>query len=310
MMTDHALMKRYLLGTASPEERTALESEYLSDADAFEELTAAENDLIDSYTRGKLSELDKQKFEERYLTSPERQARVDFSLALGEVSSQPHQTTSIGKPSFSQELLAFFQLRNPIFQWGFAAVCAVALVATILSLRVTHNRDLQARLGSPQPERQPQAPITTPPITQTQPLPQTPPIPPNGGTGGMELAKAGPVLGDFTLQLNPGVSRTVGSGTPKAFVVSSGTSWLNLQLSLDNDDHSSYAVLVETPGGTVIHRVEGLNSRTVSGRRIVVARLPVHLIPAGDYIVDLRGTGDDKIREESLESYSFRVLYK
>jgi hypothetical protein len=310
MMTDHALMKRYLLGTASPEERTALESEYLSDADAFEELTAAENDLIDSYTRGKLSELDKQKFEERYLTSPERQARVDFSLALGEVSSQPHQTTSIGKPSFSQELLAFFQLRNPIFQWGFAAVCAVALVATILSLRVTHNRDLQARLGSPQPERQPQAPITSPPITHTQPLPQTPPIPPNGGTGGMELAKAGPVLGDFTLQLNPGVSRTVGSGTPKAFVVSSGTSWLNLQLSLDNDDHSAYAVLVETPGGTVIHRVEGLNSWTVSGRRIVVARLPVRLIPAGDYIVDLRGTGDDKIKEESLESYSFRVLYK
>ncbi len=316
-MTDHALMKRYLLGTASPEERTALENEYLSDADAFEELTAAENDLIDSYTRGKLSELDKQEFEKRYLTSPKRQARVDFSLALGEVSSQPHQTTSIGKPSFSQELLAFFQLRSPIFQWGFAAVCAVALVATILSLRVTHNRDLQARLGSPQRERQPQAPITTPPITQTQPLPQTrifhpvPPIPPNGGTGGMEFAKAvTPVLGDFTLQLNPGVSRTVGSGTPKAFVVSSGTSWLNLQLSLDNDDHSAYAVLVETPGGTVIHRVEGLNSRTVSGRRIVVARLPVRLIPAGDYIVDLRGTGDDKIKEESLESYNFRVLYK
>jgi hypothetical protein len=48
----------------------------------------------------------------------------------------------------------------------------------------------------------------------------------------------------------------------------------------------------------------------VSGRRIVVARLPVRLIPAGDYIVDLRGTGDDKIKEESLESYSFRVLYK
>ena len=54
----------------------------------------------------------------------------------------------------------------------------------------------------------------------------------------------------------------------------------------------------------------GLNSQTVSGRRIVVARLPVRLIPAGDYIVDLRGTGPGKDEEESVESYSFRVVHK
>jgi len=299
-MIDRRLMKRYLLGTTSAEERSTVEDKYLSNADTFEELTAAENDLIDSYTRGKLSDLDKREFEKRYLTSPKQQARVDFSLVLGELSAQTHQTTSVAKPSFSQGFLAFFQLRSPAFQWGFAAACAVVFVAAIGSLRVMHNRDLQAHLGSQQTERQTQSPITTKPVTQN----------PNAGAGGTEIAKMDtPVLGDFTLQLNPGVSRTVGSGG-KAFVVPSGTSWLNLQLSLDDDDHAPYTALVETPEGTEIHRVDALKSRTVSGRRIVVMRLPVRLIPAGDYVVDLRQARDDRTKQESLESYSFRLVYK
>ena len=299
-MTDRGLMRRYLLGTASPDERTTLEDKYLRDTGAFEELTAAENDLIDSYTRGKLSDIEKVEFEKRYLTSPKGRSRVSFSRALAELSAQPHQTNSAPTPSFWQGILAFFQPRSPVFRWGFAAVCAVALVAAIGSLRVIHNRNLQARLGSQQTNSQTQVNIAT------QPNAQTP-----GGTGRTEIAKTEtPLLGEFTLQLNSGISRTFGSGAPKPFVVPPGTSWLNLQLGLDDDDHSGYVVSVETPEGVEIRRVEGLNSRTRSGRKIIVVRVPARLIPAGDYVVDVKRTGEDKTKEQSVESYAFRIVYK
>ena len=48
---DEILMRRYLLGSLPQDERTSLEGGYLADAGLFEELVAAENDLIDYYVR-------------------------------------------------------------------------------------------------------------------------------------------------------------------------------------------------------------------------------------------------------------------
>ncbi len=297
-MTDRGLMKRYLLGTASPDERTALENRYLADVDAFEELTAAENDLIDSYTRGQLLDVEKQEFERRYLTSPKGRARVGFSLALAEISAQPLKTTSVQKPSFWQGWLAFSHLRSPLFQWGFAAVCAVALVATIGSFLVLHNRDLQARLGSKHGESQPSAGIAAQSSSQTH----------EGSTQGTEIAKKDrPVLGDITLQLNPGVSRTVGSGAPTALVVPSGTSWLNLQLSLDDDDNATYSAEVETAEGKRIQSVGGLKSQVLAGSKVVVLRLQANLLRPGDYVIHLKGIGKDNTIQIIVESYNFRI---
>jgi hypothetical protein len=40
-MSDQGIMKRYLLGRASPEERVDMENAYLADPTFFEELTEA-----------------------------------------------------------------------------------------------------------------------------------------------------------------------------------------------------------------------------------------------------------------------------
>ena len=73
-MAKEALARRYLLGTLPEDERQRVEDLYFSKPERFEELVAAENDLIDSYVRRALSSSEARLFESNYLSSPERWA--------------------------------------------------------------------------------------------------------------------------------------------------------------------------------------------------------------------------------------------
>ena len=275
MTIDSGLMKRYLLGTASPEERNVLENKYLSDTDSFEELTAAENDLIDFYTQGKLSDTDKREFEKQYLSSLKRKARVDFSLALGELSAQPHPPASVGKFPFSERLLSLFRSDAPSFQWARTALFAVTLVLIGVSL-LKHNQS---------------GPLFHQPMAL------------------QEVSPAQTPLGEFTLTLNPGVSRAGGSNTDQHFVAPVGTSLLNIQLHVEDDDYPRYAVVIKTTEGARIRRIEGLYTRIVAGNKVLAVWVPVSVIPAGDYIVDLRAKAQQST-EVTVESYSFHLAYQ
>jgi Arc/MetJ family transcription regulator len=73
---------RFLLGELGPEEQEGLEAEFFARDDAFEELLAAEDDLIDAYAGGALTGDRRVRFEARYLGTREGQERVEFSRAL------------------------------------------------------------------------------------------------------------------------------------------------------------------------------------------------------------------------------------
>ena len=147
-MNSKVSMKRYLLGEASPRERADLENEYLSDASLFEELTEAENDLIDSYVRGKLADHERQEFERQYLSSPHGRARVNFASAIAEISREPRQSISPRSRSFWLWLTSPFSHSSPKLRWGLAAG-TVAMVVTIGWLSVRHDRGIEADLAPP-----------------------------------------------------------------------------------------------------------------------------------------------------------------
>ena len=69
-------MTRYLLGDLPETEQTAVEQEYFADQEKFEEVWAAENDLVDRYVRGRLSRAERELFERNYLQSPKHRERV------------------------------------------------------------------------------------------------------------------------------------------------------------------------------------------------------------------------------------------
>jgi hypothetical protein len=299
-MRDQGSMKRYLLGRASPEERIDLEQRYLSDPGLFEEFTEVENDLIDSYARGQLSDLDRDEFERQYLGSPQRRRRVEFASALAEISREPRQAPSVQKSSFWRRLTLPFQARSRL-QWGLA-VGAMAMILAVGWLKVTNDRRLQASSPAPSAERTatPHSPATVTPPTNSR-------APSSGTTEATEIARTDrPELEEFTIQLTPGISRSAGSEA-KVFAVPSKASWIRVRLTLDNDDHPVYAAVVETAEGKVIQRINGLRSQLSGGDKVVTLRLASGSIRAGDYVIRLNGSQGTKGSDEEVDVYSLRI---
>jgi hypothetical protein len=75
-------IQRYLLGEMAEADQTAIELELLADREKFEQVCAVENDLIDSYLRGKMSRDDRERFEGHYLASRYNRERVAIAQIL------------------------------------------------------------------------------------------------------------------------------------------------------------------------------------------------------------------------------------
>jgi hypothetical protein len=81
-MSEHreAACRRYVLGTAPPDEAARLEREFLAEDAAYEELEAVEDELFHAYARGELHGTDRDAFERRFLVTP---AGRDRAAAAG-----------------------------------------------------------------------------------------------------------------------------------------------------------------------------------------------------------------------------------
>ncbi len=80
---EHELpLRPYLLGDLNSDEQQRLEQRLMIDSAAYEELNCVEDELIDDYLEGALSGNEKQKFENYFLSAPERRQKLDFASAL------------------------------------------------------------------------------------------------------------------------------------------------------------------------------------------------------------------------------------
>src|ERR1039457_3514124 len=129
-MTNESLMRKYLLGDLPEEERTRIEDEYFADAERFEELVGVENDLIDSYVRGALSDSERGKFEQYYGNRPQPRARIDFAKALSQAALQEGESIAAHKASPWRSFQSYFRISRPQLQWALASA-AVLLVGVL-----------------------------------------------------------------------------------------------------------------------------------------------------------------------------------
>ncbi len=218
---------------------------------------------------------------------------MEFSRLLAEVSKEARPAQVNQRLSFWEKLSRHF--RGHALQWGLAAACAGVMIVAIGSIRVLHNRDLRARSNASPREGQ----NVTPENANTHPDNTT--NKPDGKP--TEIASASPT--EFTLRLDAGISRTIGSTVANTVSLPAKSSWLNLELKVNDEGEKSYVAKLEEPDGTLIQRFAGLKSRLVSGQSIVPLRLQSELIPPGDYVVELKTFSD-----ETVDSYAFRVLRK
>src|SRR5262245_40909004 len=75
-------LRAYLLGRLPPDEQLRIEERLLVNADLVELLQIIEEDLVDGYLGGKLSELERQEFQTHFLTTPHRHRKLRLARAL------------------------------------------------------------------------------------------------------------------------------------------------------------------------------------------------------------------------------------
>lgn len=140
---EERVIRSYLLGEMTAEERTAFQQRIFSEEGLFEQVCEAEHDLTDDLARGKLAQADASRVR-AFLSESGQQAGLLFSQALAHVNRRG------------------FRRRVPNWQWAvpLAACLLLAPAAALLELRNQRLQDRLARL-----EQRPAAPaIATPGI--------------------------------------------------------------------------------------------------------------------------------------------------
>lgn len=79
---DGAVVRHYLLGELAEDEQRRFEEELMSGARSFDELLAAEDELIDQYVAGALAGPERERFRQHFLATPERRRKLSFARTL------------------------------------------------------------------------------------------------------------------------------------------------------------------------------------------------------------------------------------
>ena len=133
---------RYLLGKSSPAEREHIESEYFEDEDAFQEMLTAEDDLIDAYARGELTDEERQGFEKSLVSLFRKRDRVQFARAFaGAVSATRSVETKL--PGTWLDNFKTFQAPGLL---RVATIAAVIVFVAVLAWLVSDRRRMTNEL--------------------------------------------------------------------------------------------------------------------------------------------------------------------
>jgi hypothetical protein len=262
-------MRSYLLGSLDGDRKTELEERILSAPDAYEELEINEDELIDQYLAGGLSELERQQFEANFLITAERQKNLRFAQLLKRyvnshplpedftAAAIPHvEKTAPAKKPFTFSLLP--SSRRPSIAFGAAAVALLGIV--LLGWIVLRRAD----------------------------------------TGSVQQS-IDPVV---VVSLAPGPIATEGASAPRVNVPPKGYN-LKLELELANTSFRNYKWELFR-GNKSVQSSGELKSEPKGEQFVVPLTITGEILP-GDYQVKLSGVSESGA-DAFIQNYSFRVI--
>jgi hypothetical protein len=321
---DEELIAQYLLGDLPEEEQIRVEERAFRDPQYRENIVAVENDLMDEYVRGGLSDRERRQFESRFLASSKRRQKVEFAKALTRVISESVVTegADLSTPvrassSWWDAFVAFW--RGPHLALQVSAAAAALTLVISLSWLVAENLRLRSQLAQHQEtlERQvaeqrarsedlttqlqrereqrerneevvrrlQQERVTGKPEEPTQPL------------------FASNVA---SLVLWPGTARSA-EERPKLVVPQAATR-AQLQIRLDGEpEYQQFRVELRTRGGKEIWSQNRLRAKRLRVGWAVVVNLPASALHTDEYELALKGVGDQQ-EVEDFGYYYFSVL--
>jgi hypothetical protein len=125
-------IRQYLLGNLADDNRAEVEHRLLTEDEFFEELLISEDELVDEYFSGRLTEGEKRQFETHFLVAPERQARFRFGRVFNQYLEAHDSTeTASDKSELPGWLKAFVKPRG-VYRPLQRPLVAISVFALIL----------------------------------------------------------------------------------------------------------------------------------------------------------------------------------
>jgi hypothetical protein len=286
----------YLLDEMPVDERDAFEDQFLDDENAFAEVLAAEDELIDSYSRGALSPERRARFERRYSRTVEAREIVEFGRTLQAFAAtrRPGPAGQASHPS-----------AQPAARWlPWAAVLVTGVIALALlarqegeTRRARAERDaLQQQLATQEEHARAQdgrlaelGEQVSRARERAQALEELVGVSAEGA------------LRSASLLLTSGLRRE--EATPAVLGLESGVEIVRLQLRLPGSPRASYHASLQTAEGRELWARDGLRPASVDGGTVLPFAVPAALLSPGHYIVTL-AAGPSERRDAE---YAFEV---
>ncbi|HEX4950134.1 MAG TPA: hypothetical protein VFZ34_25940 [Blastocatellia bacterium] len=316
METETSNIVRYLLGDLPEDEQVQVEDRAFADRAFLRSIEDAENDLIDDYVRGALTETERRQFERRFLASAERQKKVEFARTLARVTATKTAAHPATTMNWWEALVAFFSSLNPVFQFSLAAAALLLLLG--VPWLATQTIRLRQQVIELQAEQTATPIPTQPPTTQTEELQRQLA---EQQKRNEELARQlqneqqqrarlqneppvalRPVIA--SLFLAPGLSRS--SDKRPQIVLPSTARTVRLQIGLERgDDFPSYRVEINTAQGQTVWTRDRLQPQG----RLIPLTIPAQMLRTGQYEVTLQGVTEAQ-QTEDVRFYYFDVRKK
>jgi hypothetical protein len=320
-------LRRYLLGDLGEETQRHLEERLVTDTEYFQELLIVEDELVDEYVRGDLSEQEKEDFESHFLCSRERREKLSFAGVLRDyVDTVPVSNDSDSyrlSAWFKQKILAPLRVPSPALGAAMAAAILVTVIGVVWliavnwqlhrqlngasaeqrALRVS-EQDLQKQLA----EERNRGRVLTDSLQQEQDQRtrlerEIASLRAQQERSAFGLRPSGVPIASFLLA--PGLLR--GSGEMERVIIPTGSSLVQLQLDIGVDDYVSYRAALHEVEGDQIWTQSKLKAETIDDKTLVVLTLPSQLLQRGDYYLRLSGLSSAG-ESELIARYHFRAI--
>ena len=273
---EELMIRKYLLGSLEGEEREQLEERVLSDANFRDRVLLVEENLIEDYTEGVLTETEQHRFRKMFYANPERRVEVQVVEALKQHTATNWWTRLFGAaqdtPKTDRATLASTGASAFDSLFGFRkAAIAVALVIAVAITFFVAQRFLSREQ-------------TPPALTRDQQ---------RHDLIERELARLNSSRESrpsaLAATLSPGLSRgddTQGAVEFPIVTLSRGTesAQLRLLLRFSDTEYRGFQASLSPIGARESYKVD---LKPEAAGRALILTIPTHLLDDGDYSVQL-----------------------
>ncbi len=302
-------LRSYLLGYSTSDEQQLLEQHLMTDAAAFEELLRTEEELIDSYLEGTLSEDENEKFETFFLSAPERQQQLAFARALKRYIAE-HRPKKNSRFPWRISWLASAYPRNSMLKWALAASLLLLIVGGAWSiLQITQLRRALDRAESGGSHKQlmelqkQNADLALALQQEQAHLKTLESAAANQSIPPLRQGQSQPTL--IVMTLSPGLLRDMG-GLQK-MQIPSGTHLVQIDLKMEPEVYPRYEATLRRVDEDRLWTQISPGASSSTDNPFFRLLVPANMLQPGDFVLKLRGIpAAGEI--EDLASYYFRIL--